>query len=114
MRGRGPRPPGYSTLVADTMMGYTVGESFDWDPPKSDKNLRERGFGFDYAARVFAGRVVLVADKRRDYGEERIRAIGAIDGRAFVGVFTIRGCVLWIISAWNASGKDLRLWQNRA
>ena len=114
LRGRAPRPPGYSTLVADIRIGYAVGESFDWDPPKSDRNLRERGFGFDYAARVFAGRVVLVADKRRDYGEERIRAIGEIDGRVFVVVFTIRGSVLWIISAWKASGKDLRLWQNRA
>ena len=95
-------------------MGYSVGETFDWDPPKSEKTRLERGFGFDYAVRVFAGRVVLVADRRRDYGEERIRAIGEIDGRVFGVVYTNRGSVRWITSAWKASGKDLRLWQDRA
>jgi uncharacterized DUF497 family protein len=54
---------------------------FDWDPIKHAKATAERGFGFDYAARIFAGATVEVADRRRDYGEERIRAIGAIDGR---------------------------------
>jgi uncharacterized DUF497 family protein len=53
-------------------------------------------------------------DRRRDYGEERVRAIGEIDGRIFVVICTDRSKVRWIISAWKASGKDLRQWQNRA
>jgi uncharacterized protein len=52
-------------------------------------------------------------DQRRDYGEERIRAIGEIDGRAFVVIYTDRSKVRWIIIAWKASGRDLRQWQNR-
>jgi uncharacterized DUF497 family protein len=74
---------------------------------------RHRGFGFDYAARIFAGPTVEAMDQRRDYGEERIRAIGEIDGRAFVVIYTDRSKVRWIISAWKASGRDLRQWQNR-
>ena len=87
---------------------------FAWDPAKSERNRRERGFGFDYAARIFAGPTIDVVDRRRDYGEERIRAIGEIDGRTFVVVYTDRGRVRWIISAWKASGKELRLWRNHA
>jgi hypothetical protein len=91
---------------------------FGWDPLKDARNVRERGFGFDYAIRMFAGPVVEAADLRRDYGEERVRAIGEVDGRVYVVVYTDRRYggvpVRWIISSWKASGKDLRLWQNRA
>jgi uncharacterized DUF497 family protein len=86
---------------------------FDWDPAKHEKTRRERGFGFDYASRVFAGPTVDAIDRRWDYGEERFRAIGEIDGRVFVVVYTDRPGGRWIISAWKASGKELRQWQNR-
>jgi len=86
---------------------------FDWDEAKHGLIRRARGFGFDYAARIFAGPIVEVIDRRRNYGEERIRAIGEIDGRVYVVVYTERAGVRWIITAWKASGKDLRAWQNR-
>jgi uncharacterized DUF497 family protein len=86
---------------------------FDWNPAKHEKTRRERGFGFDYAVRMFAGPTVEAIDRRRDYGEERIRAIGEVDGRVYVLIYTGRPKVRWIISAWKASGKDLRRWQNR-
>jgi len=86
---------------------------FGWDPDKHERTRRERGFGFDYAARVFLGPTVEVVDRRRDYGEQRVRAIGEIDGRIFVVVYTDRPGLRWIISAWKASGKDARLWRNR-
>lgn len=86
---------------------------FDWDPAKHNRTRQERGFGFDYAVRMFAGPTIEAIDRRRDYGEERIRAIGEIDGRVFVVIYTDRPGVRWIISAWKASGKDLRRWQNR-
>ncbi|HET6608996.1 MAG TPA: BrnT family toxin [Rhodopila sp.] len=91
---------------------------FGWDPAKDARTFRERGFGFAYVIRIFAGPVVEIVDRRRDYGEERITAIGEVDGRAYVVVYTDRRVdglsVRWIISAWKASGKDQRRWQNRA
>lgn len=87
---------------------------FNWDPTKNEKTRQERGFGFDYAVRMFAGPTVEAIDRRRDHGEERIRAIGEVDGRVYVLIYTDRLKVRWIISAWKASGKDLRRWQNRA
>ena len=56
---------------------------FDWDQEKNDKTRRELGFGFDYALRIFAGRTVEAIDRRHDYGEERIKAIGEIGARVF-------------------------------
>lgn len=60
-----------------------------FDPPKSEKNERERGFSFIFAARIFLGDVWERVDRRRDYGEERIEAFGYIEGSAYIVVYTI-------------------------
>lgn len=83
---------------------------FDWDPGKSERNLRERGFGFDYAACIFAGRILLQEDARKDYGEIRIKAIGAFDGVVLVVIFTDRADVRWIISARRANRKERQIY----
>ena len=84
---------------------------FVFDEKKSDKNFRERGFDFTYAARVFEGRTVTFVDDRRDYGEVRIVVIGEIDGRIYTVVFTDRDDVRRIISAHRASRQEIRRWQ---
>ncbi len=86
---------------------------FGSDLTKHERTRRERGFGFDYAARIFADPTVEAVDRRRDYGEERIRATGEIDGRIYVVIYTDRPGMRWIISAWKASGKDVRTWRSR-
>ena len=40
---------------------------FEWDEAKSSRNLRERGFGFDFAALIFETRVLEPWDDRADY-----------------------------------------------
>ena len=42
---------------------------FDWDPGKDERNRRERGFGFDFAALVFEADTIEWPDDRRDYGD---------------------------------------------
>ena len=49
---------------------------FEWDDAKSQRNLVERGFGFDHAAAIFLGPTLEAQDNRRDYGEIRVQAIG--------------------------------------
>lgn len=83
---------------------------FDWHDAKHDRNLRERGFGFDFAALIFEGRVLSQADDRQDYGEVRVRAIGEVDGIVLVVVYTDRDDVRWIISARKANRKERALW----
>ena len=83
---------------------------FEWDRAKHAKTLRERGFGFDDAARIFAGPVLIWEDARRDYGEVRLRAVGETDGDILHVAFTRRGNVLRIISIRRASRKETQLW----
>jgi uncharacterized DUF497 family protein len=84
---------------------------FGWNPDKSETNRRERGFGFDYAALIFLGDTLECPDRRFDYGEERIRALGMVDGRCLAVTFTMRDNVHWIISAHPASRIDRDVYQ---
>ena len=87
---------------------------FEWGEAKNRRNLSERGFGFEYAARIFSGSTLEKPDNRREYGEVRIQAIGrVIDDIVFV-VYTDRGDARHIISARLASRKERRLWQSFA
>jgi len=84
--------------------------NFDWHDAKHERNLRERGFGFDFAALIFVGRVLTQIDDRRDYGEVRIKAIGEVDGIVLAVIYTDREDVRWIISARKANKKERELW----
>lgn len=57
---------------------------------KSAANLRERGFDFEFATLVFEGPTLVVEDRRRDYGERRLVAIGLADGLHLTVVYTDR------------------------
>lgn len=83
---------------------------FDWHEAKHKKNLEERGFGFDFAAQIFLGRVLSQIDDREDYGESRIKAIGEVDGVVLVVIYTDRDDVRWIISSRKANRKERALW----
>ena len=89
---------------------------FGFDPPKSEKNERERGFGFLYAARIFLGPTIERQDSRLDYGEERILALGEVEGMTFAVVYTWRTTedgepMRWIISARRADRKERRKYE---
>jgi len=79
---------------------------FEWDPAKSERNLKERGFDFAYSARIFEGDILEWEDTRRDYGEPRVVAMGEIDEEVYVVVYTPRESVRRIISARPASRRE--------
>lgn len=80
---------------------------FDCDPAKRQRLAAERGFDLLDMAAVFddAQRLDLL-DGRFDYGETRRVAIGSALGRIFTVVYTVRGSVTWLITAWPASRKE--------
>ena len=57
---------------------------------KSARNLRERGFDFEFATQIFDGSTLERADSRRDYGERRVIALGKAQGIALAVVYTDR------------------------
>lgn len=82
---------------------------FEWDDAKSDACFASRGFDFAYAIRAFLDDARIVGrDRRWDYGEDRYRLLGAVEGRVFVVVYTMRGSVTRIISARKANGREVR------
>jgi hypothetical protein len=83
-----------------------------FDVAKHERNLRERGFGFDYAALIFAGPTVEWEDRRRDYGERRMVALGQVEDQVLVVVYTDRRDGRRIISARLANIRERRLWQS--
>ena len=75
------------------MKVYTVVYSivrFEWDAAKSDANLRDRGFDFEFASLVFNGPTLETQDRRKDYGERRVVATGIADGIHVIVVYTDR------------------------
>ena len=76
---------------------------FAWDHGKSDRNLQDRGFDFEFATLIFEGPTLERDDVRRDYGERRVIATGVADGIHLTVVYSDRaesgGLVRRIISA---------------
>ena len=63
---------------------------FSWDARKSNRNLRERGFDFEFATQIFEGFTLQRVDSRHDYGERRVIALGKAQDIALTVVFTDR------------------------
>lgn len=88
---------------------------FEWDDTKSDACLAQRGFDFAYIVRAFLDRDRIVdQDRRWNYGEDRYRLLGAIEGRLFVVIYTMRGAVVRIVSARKANAREVREYEQNA
>ena len=89
---------------------------FEWDDEKDEANLYERGFDFAFASLIFDGPTFEVEDRRRDYGERRIVAIGVADNIHLTVVYTDRqrgqGEVLRrIISSHRSNRRERTIYQ---
>ncbi len=84
---------------------------FSWDADKNAANLRLRGFDFAFAVLIFDGLTVEHEDRRREYGEARVVAVGVADGIAITVVYTDRSHPgtapeRRIITAWRSSRRE--------
>ena len=52
---------------------------FIWEEAKRKSNLAKHGYDFADAHRVFESPLVLAEDRRDDYGEQRMLALGLLD-----------------------------------
>ena len=57
---------------------------YEWDGAKNRANFLKHGLRFEDAEKVFSGSCVQFVDDRFDYGEERLIALGYLDGRFVV------------------------------
>ena len=84
---------------------------FEWNERKNHANIAKHGIDFDEAIGIFRGVVVERVDKRRDYGETRVVAIGMAEGRELVVVYTLRGEAHRVISARRARRDERRTYR---
>ncbi len=96
-------------------LAYGFEVEFEWDEAKSSTCFEHRGFDFAYAIRTFLDPHRIVAqDRRRDYGEDRYRLLGMIDGRLYAVVYTMRSSAIRIISARKANRKEVADYEHNA
>lgn len=81
---------------------------YEWDGHKNLSNQRKHKVGFDVALLIWDGFVYEGPDRRADHGEERICAIGEIEGRAVFVAYTWRNGRRRIISARKADRDEQR------
>ena len=89
---------------------------FEWDEAKSETNLQDRGFDFAFATLIFESATVEVEDRRKDYGERRVVAIGVADGLHLTVVYTDREApngqvIRRIISARRSSRHERKIYE---
>lgn len=82
-----------------------------YDPDKNKKNLALRGISFDRAAEFEWSSALLVEDTRKDYGERRFQALGFIEERLHVLVFTPRAGNVHVISLRKANQREVKRYE---
>ena len=79
--------------------------TFDLD--KNERNIAERGLGFELVSGFDFESALFVVDARRDYGETRLRALGQLDGRVHVLVFVEAASGIRVISFRKANKREV-------
>lgn len=78
----------------------------DFDPEKSNKNIRDRGLSFDLAADFDWETALYAEDTRNPYPERRFVAIGYLGDRLHVLCFTPISGGVRVISFRKANSRE--------
>jgi len=87
---------------------------FEWDPNKSQTNMKKHGVAFETVTQVFTGFHMTKEDTRQDYGELRFCTMGTMDydGRVVIVAYTRRNHKIRIISARKANSREQKIFNN--
>jgi uncharacterized protein len=82
---------------------------YTWNGSKNRRNLKLHGVEFEDAVRVFEGPTLERVDDRYDYGEERMYAIGVVNGLEITVIYAdVDAGERRIISAWRSEPHERR------
>jgi len=82
-----------------------------WYEAKRAANRTVHGIDFTTAERFGWDTATVAPDARHNYGEDRFVALGRIDARIHVLVFTLRGGLVRIISLRKANRREVRRYE---
>jgi len=80
-------------------------------PLKCGRNIAERGQSFEAAREFEMDDALIVEDTRRAYPERRFQALGYIDDRLHMLVFTPRKGKVHVISLRKANTREVRRYE---
>ncbi len=78
-----------------------------FDPAKNEQNIVEREISFEMADCFDWAGALVAKDERTDYGEGRYQALGLIEGRLHMLVFTPRDDGIRVISLRKANNREV-------
>lgn len=80
--------------------------TIEFDPAKDARNELVHGVSLARYEDIDSDSVIVKADLRRDYGEERLLQFGLIDGRLHVAVITKRNGRTRVLSLRRANRRE--------
>ena len=85
-----------------------------FDVSKSERNIALRGISFELATAFEWDSALIIEDVRRDYGESRFQALGRIEKRLYMLVFTPREGKVHVISLRQANEREVKRYEAQA
>jgi len=82
-----------------------------YDPAKNARNIEERGLSFDEVIAFNWDAALIWQDKRNDYPEARYSALGFLNDRLHVLIFTETEQGIRVISFRRANGREVKLYE---
>jgi uncharacterized DUF497 family protein len=82
-----------------------------FDPAKNARNIAERNLPFERVAGLAWETAILQEDRRKDYGETRVRVLAQLGQRLHVAVITMRGEAVHVISFRKANRKEVEWYE---
>jgi uncharacterized protein len=79
-----------------------------FDPAKNGWNIRKQGLSFERAIDFDFETAVYFIDRRREYGEDRLAALGYLDGRLHVMCFVEAETGIRVISFRRANLREVK------
>ena len=80
---------------------------YDWDSEKAEQNLAKHGVPFESVAGFDWRTAIEAEDRRYDYGETRMQALGKIGERYHVLVYAWRDDRIRVISLRKANRREI-------
>lgn len=88
-----------------------MGTEVEYDPQKNERNIQERGISFEQVRRFEWSSALMKKDDRANYGEDRYQALGLVEGRLHMLVFTPRGSAVRVISFRKANKREVKAYE---
>ena len=85
-----------------------------FDPDKDARNRKFHGLPLAFGEAVLSNMVAEVEDRRRDYGERRMKAFAEVNGLWFQCCYTMRGTVARIINVHQTTEREMRKWLGKS